>query len=392
MNGLLNKVGCLLLVSFGLLGCVEEFKLPRGSYQNVLVVDAMITDDGQPQVIKLSRTHRLDTNRIIVESGAEVSIIDNEENGYQFLELEPGQYFSNINNFVPKAGQTYMLQIRTTDGGFYQSAPVLMRTTPEIESINYALDSRPTNEPGVFQGGLQISVNTDDPDGKTANYLWKWEDVWEIHSAFDSQLEYDAETDTLFRREEMVFKCWKNSKSREILLATSSNLSSTKIVDFPLKFVPFNEPILRIKYSILVKQFSLSEESFTFWEHLKSTNETVGSLFDAQPFSVTGNIKNVNDPNEPVLGYFDAAELKQKRIFIPRSDLPEDVFIRSEFGWCGQTIENVPRDSLSDYGSYLIIQETFDENAFRFRYDIAPAACIDCRLQHAVNTKPDFWE
>ena len=75
-----------------------------------------------------------------------------------------------------------------------------------------------------------------------------------------------------------------------------------------------NEPILFIdsgksdrlmlQYSILVKQYSISSREYDFWNNMKQVNESGGDIFAKQPFSVTSNIHNINNPKERVLGLF----------------------------------------------------------------------------------------
>jgi hypothetical protein len=75
-------------------------------------------------------------------------------------------------------------------------------------------------------------------------------------------------------------------------------------------------------FFVTVKQYSISPEAFTYWEQIKITINNQGSLFDIPPAPVKGNIRNLNDPHEQVLGYFEAAKVTETRIFTTSKDVP----------------------------------------------------------------------
>lgn len=47
-----------------------------------------------------------------------------------------------------------------------------------------------------------------------------------------------------------------------------------------------------------------------------------GSVFDTPPAPIRGNIQNVNDPDEVVLGNFEVANVKLTRIYTTQADVP----------------------------------------------------------------------
>ncbi len=59
--------------------------------------------------------------------------------------------------------------------------------------------------------------------------------------------------------------------------------------------------------------------------------ENAGTLFDPTPTAIPGNIYCIDNPEEPVLGYFEASGVSTRRVFINRDLMPSDVFIPSDF-------------------------------------------------------------
>jgi hypothetical protein len=55
-------------------GCISEFDPPSQDYENLLVVEAFLTNDGEPFEVILSRSTPIDTIAFIPESGANISL------------------------------------------------------------------------------------------------------------------------------------------------------------------------------------------------------------------------------------------------------------------------------------------------------------------------------
>jgi len=381
------QLGVLFLII--VMGCVEEFTPPLSNYENLLVVEAFITDKPSSHYVRLSRSYPIDTTLAIAESGANVSVFDSNGNQFDFIEQEEGFYYSDSLMFTPIVGETYFLSITTVDGRFYESDPVVMTETPPIEDIFYKMETITSDEVEGLDNGLQIYLNTGSIIGEAAYYKFEWEETWEFQTPFESFLDWDYENGQEFLREENISICWNGFISTDINLATTENISSGLIEGHPIRFIPFRESALRIKYSILVKQFAMSETAYRFWENLKESNESTGSLYDAQPFQVFGNLKNTQDPLEPVLGYFDMSTVSVKRIFIKRTDLPPEIKIPTLFPQC-----LVGADTTASHANVL----TFLNNGYYIEtylipggFTLAKIACIDCRLKGS-NAKPEFWE
>ena len=100
--------------------------------------------------------------------------------------------------------------------------------------------------------------------------------------------------------------CWKYSHSSDILIHSDVILQeSSEPEKMPLLFIASdNSDRLLIHYSILVKQHSISKEEYDFWNNIKQVNEAGDDIFGKQPYMVDGNIHNISNPDEKVLGYF----------------------------------------------------------------------------------------
>ncbi len=146
---------------------------------------------------------------------------------------------------------------------------------------------------------------------------------------------------------------------------------------------------LSVLYSINVRQYALSHEAYIFFQKVKKNTESLGSIFDAQPSDLQGNIHCVTDPSEIVVGYIDISEEKIKRIFINNSELP---------GWgysqgCVQTIVDNQPDSILKYGVGLspMVPTALGPFGSIVKFSATPDQnCIDCTLK-GTNVRPFFW-
>jgi hypothetical protein len=224
-------------------------------------------------------------------------------------------------------------------------------------------------------------VNTHDPQNNTRFYRWEIEETHEFTVPTPSGLEYFEESKRLEPRTENLYRCWKTSKPQNILIGNSTKLSQDIIYKYQVNRVPKESDRLVIKYSLLVRQFALTKEAYDYWEQLRKNTENLGTLFDPQPTSVTGNLKNVTNSTEPVFGFFSVLTVEKKRIFVNRSELP-NWRIRSGYEDCRvDTIQ-----TLNDLNGSLIITSLLPSG-----FLVTVPFCSDCRTR-GINVKPPFWE
>ena len=76
------------------------------------------------------------------------------------------------------------------------------------------------------------------------------------------------------------------------------------------------------KYYVEVQQMALTKEAFTFWKLVRAQKDGVNSLFQPPLAKLKSNVHNLADTEEQVQGYFAAASIKKKGIFITRVDIP----------------------------------------------------------------------
>ena len=377
---LLHILAVLLLA----IGCKEPYLPPIKSDQNsYLVVESYLNGQGTT-TLKLSRTYKLDDStgvrpelnaivQVESQSSGQVSRMDHKGNGI----------YETVLSLTTT--DKYRVKIITSNNKVYVSDFVDYKPTPAIDEISWQRKN----------DGVQIYANTHDPQNKTIYYRWDYDETWEFHSPYDSRYDFEMtgrNTYVISTRDQSINldSCWTTQSSTRVILGSSAKLERDVISLSPITFIPNGSWKLGVKYSILVRQYALTEEAFQYWQLLMKNTEQMGTIFDPQPSETVGNIHSVSDPNELVIGFISAGIIQEKRIFITNSELPNWNYVSDcEFG----IIRNSP-DTLLYFlrgGNNDIVKEAeLPWEPGTFGYMIADIPCIDCRTKGA-NTKPAFW-
>ncbi len=365
----------IILVSF-FGGCRQEY-LPelRPSDTQVLIVEGFIKAGAGQTVIRLSKSRPItSTDPLMGIDGATV-VIEGDDQATFLLTNRDNGFYESAGTLPLDPAKKYRLRFTIGDKQYASSfEKVLM--TPDIDSVSWQRDGT----------GVEINVNTHSNDEELIYYLWDWTETWQYHSKFESFYKWDTGATIVARpdreRQDM-YTCWKHVTSSNILVGSSARLESNVIYRYPLRQIPQPDQRLSVRYSIIVNQYSLSRGAYDFYQLIKRNTETTGSIFGPQPSEVSGNVRNLSDPTELVVGYVGVAMARQKRIFITNSELP---------GWnyippCEEVyVVNNP-DTLRLYlGAYI----PYQMKGFFEGFYLANETCIDCTLT-GTNRRPDFW-
>ncbi|MBL7756371.1 MAG: DUF4249 family protein, partial [Chitinophagaceae bacterium] len=188
---------------------------------------------------------------------------------------------------------------------------------------------------------------------------------------------------------EDVSICWRNRSSTNILVGTTNRLQSDVISKMPVTGFSNGDDRLSVRYSILVRQYALDKDAYEFYDLLRKNTESIGTIFDAQPSEVKGNITCLTDPAEPVIGYVTASSVEEQRIFINASQVPDWRFPQI----C--EVQTVTPDSVFYYFEILgyspyeadIPPGTNVPKAYFGSYGV----CVDCTKRNGTKTRPSFW-
>jgi len=369
-----------LPLSFILLSCVRQFDPEFTEYEDILVVDGVITNELIPHAIMLSRSYPLDKKNPLPEIGAEVSLEDENGKTWKLIEFTGGIYRTDTNEFKAEIGERYRLHITTRNGEIFESDFADLLAVPEIDSVTWKYQERVSIYDGSVTQGVEFYVNTHNPQGTTRYYKWEFYETWEFRVPFVAENMLPNRT-----------TCWKDENPDGIYIGSSEFLAEDGFTNHPLYFITGTTNRLAIAYSLQIKQYALLKESYNYWDQLKKLNYQQGSLYDSPPAQMPGNIRNLTHPEKPVLGYFQASGVTTRRIFILRNQLPLDFYITGGFSSC--SILEVPEADAGSYykQGYVYVSKYYNTQLQRWLTVITNSiSCVDCTVSGS-NTKPSFW-
>ncbi len=373
----------LLLMQFS---CVEKY-WPElgGKYDQALVVDGMITDKPGPYTVKLSLSSGVEFPKPKPYTGCAVSIIAGDGTSELLTENEPGVYTSSSQGIRGEIGQKYRISIRTPDGQTYESEFQELKAPVEVASVYHEVEYRPSDELNHQLQGLQFYLDTKPAVRDTSYLLWKLESTYKFQSDFLIRYVYDHRRLTVFPQPDSFYTCWRYDQLPDVYTFETSGLTEPQLTRIPLHFVSTEGRELSIRYSLLVKQLSITKKAYTFWNNIREQNENQGALYSKQPYQIRGNVINTGNPDDAAMGYFLVAGIAEQRIFVDRPGLTfyyyRCVLTRREY----EAVGDLRWSSSSEWPIYL----TTDNDG---RMAVPDPRCIDCRERGGKIEEPEYWE
>jgi hypothetical protein len=102
---------------------------------------------------------------------------------------------------------------------------------------------------------------------------------------------------------------------------------------------------------------------------------------------LNGNIHCISNPAQPVIGFFNICPIRENRIFISNSELPQWGY-RTD---CQAVIIQNDKDSISAaYGKLPTMVDKMGPFGFIISFYASADVCVDCTLS-GTNVKPPYW-
>lgn len=394
------------MVLSSVLGCTTPYQYQTNGFEDAIVIEATITNEYKHQEVKLSRTYKLEEKTPTFETKAIVFVTDDLGTKYDFQ--ESGALYVSLNQFQASPDRQYQLHVRTNNGRSYVSTTEKL---PQQTQIN-SLESKAITKNG--QIGVEITVNSADPTNNSRYYRYEYEETYKVVAP---KWYYQKAVPVLFApgsnpKGKVVFEdrtseariCYLSQKSNELILTNTNQLSEDRVTNFPVRFISSKDPMIRSRYSILVKQYVQSLAAHTFFETLKEISNNGSILSQTQPGFFYGNINPVDNPGEKVIGYFEVSSYSEKRLFFNFTDvLPGQLIPNYQYD-CPAPIPEADKhsyiykycfDQTPDCQGNAILNllttglTTYfpDESG---NYILYPIECGDC-TSFSSNIKPLFW-
>ncbi|HMP99027.1 MAG TPA: DUF4249 domain-containing protein [Cyclobacteriaceae bacterium] len=383
----MNLKSTILLVIIFLSACIDPLDIRIPVYERQLVIDGTVYEGAGPHRVSIFYAADLQAQRAEFKSkervtNATVQIIADTQS-FTLAEVEPGIYESIEGVLMGTIGDVYELQIQTADQKRYHSTQQLMEAAGSIDRLDFEVQEDIINIPETrkLRDGFSIWMDASAAAGSSGYLRWRYTGTYEIITQPELRTRVEASPSGLpiilpdplpcSGHEGVGFElirvagceccsCWVDEDDGKVRLANKDFIAVQNYRDVKLLSIPADRERFYIGYSLLVEQLSISADVYDFWQGVAAQQTGQGSLFQPNISIIRGNIVNVDDPNEKVLGIFSVSAVVSKRIYLDRLDIPYCVDLRQEFLECLQA-----------------------PNVF---FD-------DCRLKYerSTNIKPAFW-
>ena len=382
----------LTFVCFLLAGCVERYYPEEGALKTgTLVINAHLTDQPGMQVIEISRSVDLINPVFDPVYGSLARVIREDGELREFSEFRPGYYEAELDDQFLQTGASYMIQVQTPDGNVYESVFDKLRPVPAIDSLYYQVESASFASESDSISGIRFYLDFTF-DNEAYEYIrWDLTETYEFHNPDMQDFILDAD----FRVKELTdtnkyLVCYITNELFTIQSMSTENLDFGSSITKPFDFIPNNqlEQKLHHKYSLLVKQYSLGEEAFHYWNELKKTSQEQGWLYDRQPALLRSNIHNVNDESEVVLGFFCMEGMVEKRAFAIK---PEGLDLSPYEFYCYPELHGrLDLDHLDRLPVPMYFARPWLGGDTIF--GLVEKECVDCReYKNSTHNQPGFW-
>ena len=363
------------------LGCKEVFE-PEVSRldHNLLVVEGYIEVGGGETSISLGRTEPV-YGSVSLSPVLWAAVNIESESGSSWLLSHQGDGTYTLADHLPE-NQNYRLRIET-EAQEYLSEWIMPIITPETPEITF--EKR--------EGDVTIYANTLG-DENARYFLWQFEETWAYRSPYRAYYRYAPNTNqmVLLKEEEQTYKCWQSNISTRIILASSEQYQNDYIYQKELLKIENRSEKLGERYSVLVRQKAIDQKAFVFWEAIRKNSDDIGGIFSPLPSLISSNLYNVDDPEEPVIGYLSAGKSVEKRIYINKKEVEPWKTVIPDYSRC--QIDTV---SAKDYPTVFwggFYTPLYSECIL----DVCPeffattSDCADCTARGGFLQKPEFWE
>lgn len=268
-------------------------------------------------------------NKTAFEKDATVSF-ENTDSGQTIQLVEQDGAYLPPYEFKAEVGDRWELHITLVDGTQIQSSPELVLEPVGISEINTTYDAelRFNESSEKFEPGHSISVTFDDPANQENFYYWtfrSFENLTVCQTCYDEILR-NGECGKTSISTPPYFNylcetgCWRVRFPEQVSIYDDMFSNGKTTTDLPVVNLP-----LYTKENVVVElqQFSLTPAAYEYYQILKDIVDNNSGFNAPPPAALFGNLINVNDSEDIVLGRFTAAASVTGFVYIDRNDIME---------------------------------------------------------------------
>jgi hypothetical protein len=288
--------------------------------------------------------------------GAEVILEDSRGNRISVNEIEPGIYEEQIPDdnpdMVVQIGEVYLVRVTTSEGSTYVSIPEQLNPVPEADSVSIGIVTREVlnlQDQLETKQFMQFFINTPIAiagEEDQSRLRWTFENIYRVDETFVPGPGPGPQTCFVSR----------GINLDKVVVFNGNSLNSDRLNQF---LIMEDEIDYRfgLGYLLRISQHSLGRQAYEYWDKVSQAVSLSGGLFEASPGEIIGNIRNINDAEEVVFGYFYVSEEQIISRFVtpdeagrPKDFCSLDTFTGEQVCLSCITIPDSSKDIPNDWG------------------------------------------
>lgn len=349
---------------------------------------------GEITDVKLSYSSPLNSLALpTTDIPAEVEVVDDQGMVYPGYPADnEGLYKVDTRNASPD--RQYKLRVRNLDNHrSYESTFQRVCRSSDIDSLSYIIDEK--------RSCMNIAISMH--SGSESWFKWSYVEDWEYHTIYQAQLKYTppeivswgwyrapSGPGTMERSlpPDNNYYCWSHDVSTEIMIFSTENQSDDRFVDLEFHTLQRWDRKISYVYRIKVQLEPMGSDAYAYWDNVRKNSDYNGSLFSPNPSEMPGNITCIEDPDEFVIGYINAAERSVKTLYVYNSD---HQFYKEKEWFDTDKIQPSSSEWYESYQNGYLPYYTEVPGDFGNAYWVQ-RRCIDCTQFGGKPQRPDDWE
>lgn len=325
-------------------GCIDPLDLPVPPVDYQLVVDGMITNRPGPYTVRLYRVRPLlrDIDKFVVERGATVKIFDNRGASETLSEVRDGVYETAVDGLRGEIGGKYHLEIKTQRGNSYYTLPDEIRPVGNVQDIRVEYEDGPVVD-GVRKDRFKVVADASGVQDHVDLIRFRQVGTYQIRTSphrheksLTAEIKvpdplpcsgyvYDETQGGLVQVGECTCcDCWVTEKDGVPILYNENFTGMDVFNELEMGYVNITSFSFQFKYHLEVQQLSLTEDTYHYWNLVRSQKLGATDIFQPPVGELIGNVRSF-DGSEPPMGIFWAAGISSKAIILERGDVPRSI-------------------------------------------------------------------
>lgn len=376
-----NKLLYFILILIGT-SCIEKYTPDIDSDEGELyVITGRVTDHEGFQEVMVQKSSSVNNPSKVPVDGCLVIISDDLGNTFSSGENIEGRYQVFIEQEYLTYGSAYRVEVITPEGELISSTFDTLTYCPPIDTLFYRVVDVYKKNMDDYIPAVQFYTNYDGNDSPSIFIRYEFEETYKYYSDYPKQWTWNGRRLTEYDPPDWSERvCWKTLNEDKIYTLTTRLLENNRYDNYPLHHIEYTSPKLANGYSLLVRQLSLTEEAFEYYQKINDNIIDKGGLYETQPQQIQGNLINETNPDKRVLGFFSASGVSEIREYY------------SEFEGIDLNTFDICSPVALDMG-YVILRPLSEPVYIWFENGtfMLPKECVECTSLGGSLSAPDFW-